>query len=274
MSVEMVLAGIAGVFGALLGSFLNVCVYRLPRDESVVRPRSHCPGCNVLIAWYDNIPVVSWLLLRARCRHCRAPISVRYPLVELSVAAIWAASVWWWGPVWDALAAAVLLTLLLGIVLTDAGHYIIPDEFSLGGLGAGLALSFLTDPIGPVAAALGAAAGFTVMWGVKAAGDAALRRGLIGGEEVQRTLGEEEPPSAMGGGDVKMLAMIGAFLGWQGALASVFLGALAGTLVYLPLMLRKDKPLVPFGIYLGVGAAVTLIWGDQLARWYAWLLSA
>jgi leader peptidase (prepilin peptidase)/N-methyltransferase len=273
MYAESVLAAIAGVFGALLGSFLNVCVHRLPRDESVVRPRSHCPRCDALIRWYDNIPVLSWLALRARCRQCRAPISMRYPLGELAVAAIWAGAVWWWGPVWDALAAAIFLTLLLGITLTDAEHYIIPDEFSLGGLGAGLALSFLTDRVGPFDAFLGAAVGFALMWTVKAAGDAALRRGLIGGEEVQRTLGEEEPPSAMGGGDVKMLAMIGAFVGWQGALASVFLGALAGTLVYLPLMLKKDKPLVPFGIYLAVGAAVALLWGDRLAAWYLRLLS-
>jgi len=272
MYAEPILVVLAGVVGALLGSFLNVCVYRLPRNESVVRPRSRCPGCGTMIAWYDNVPIVSWLLLRARCRHCHARISVQYPLVEAAVALAWAGSVWYWSLTWDALSAAVLLTLLIGILLTDAQHFIIPDEFSLGGLGAGFALSFLADRVSPLQSLLGAAAGFALLWIVKAGGDWALRRGLIGGEEVQRTLGEEEPPSAMGDGDLKMMAMVGAFLGWQGVLATAFLGALTGTLIYLPFLLRKTKPLVPFGVYLAMGAAAWLVLGDRLSAWYLGLL--
>jgi len=259
---------IAGVFGALLGSFLNVCVHRLPRNESVVRPRSHCPRCGMLVAWYDNIPVVSWLVLRARCRHCGQPISVQYPLVELAVALIWAGSVHVFGIEPEALSAALFLTLLLGILLTDAQHFIIPDEFSLGGLGAGLALAFFTD-IGIVRAAIGAASGFAMLWAVKAAGDYALRRGWIGGREVQETLGEAEPPSTMGGGDIKMLAMIGAFLGWQGVVGSVFLGAFVGTAIFLPALFREKKPLVPFGIFLALGAAAWLVAGPRMIAWYA-----
>jgi leader peptidase (prepilin peptidase)/N-methyltransferase len=272
MFVEWVVVLASGVLGALLGSFLNVCVYRLPRDESLVRPRSHCPSCGATIGWYDNVPIVSWLVLRGRCRHCHARISVQYPLVEAAVALAWAGSVWWFGITWDSLAAAVLLTVLVGILLTDAQHYINPDELSLGGLGAGFGLSFLTDRMTPLRSVLGAASGYAMLWIVKAGGDWALRRGLIGGEEVQRTLGPEEPPSSMGGGDLKMMAMVGAFLGWQGVLASAFLGALAGTLVYLPFLLRKTRPLVPFGVYLAVGAAAWLLVGDRLSAWYLGLL--
>jgi leader peptidase (prepilin peptidase) / N-methyltransferase len=263
---------LAGGLGAILGSFLNVCVYRLPRDESVVRPRSRCPGCGAMIAWYDNIPVVSWLLLRGRCRHCHTRISVQYPLVEATVALVWAAAMMRLGPTAQALSAAVFVTLLVGILLTDAQHFLIPNEFSLGGLGAGLALSFVTD-IGPLRAALGAATGYALLGGVKAVGDLALGKGWIGGKEIRATLGDNEPITSMGGGDVKMMAMIGAFLGWQGVLLTVFLGALAGTIVYLPFMFRKQKPLVPFGIYLAIGACVTLLFGSRLVAWYAALVA-
>ena len=272
MSPELVLSVIAGLFGSLFGSFLNVCVYRLPRNESVVRPRSRCPQCGTMVAWYDNIPVLSWLALRGKCRTCGHPISVQYPLVELAVALAWGLSVWWLGATWDALAAALFVTLLIGILLTDAQHYIIPDELSLGGLGAGLVLSFFTG-LGIVQSLVGAAAGFALLWAVKAAGDLALKKGWIGGQEIRDTLGEHEPLTAMGGGDLKMLAMIGSFLGWRGVLLSVFLGALSGTLIYLPFVLRRKKPLVPFGIYLALGAFVTLVAGGRLSAWYAAFLA-
>jgi len=269
---EPILAVIAGLFGAMLGSFLNVCVYRLPRNESVVRPRSRCPKCGTMVAWYDNVPVVSWLVLRGRCRRCAEPISIQYPLVELAVALIWASSVYVLGPDPQALSAAVFLTLLLGILLTDAQHYIIPDEFTLGGFGAGLVFAWFTE-VGIGHSAIGAAFGFGLLWAVKAAGDYGLRRGWIGGREVQETLGEDEPPSTMGGGDLKMAAMIGAFTGWEGVLASIFLGALAGTLFFLPALMRKKKPLVPFGIFLALGAAAWLVAGARLAAWYAGLFA-
>lgn len=269
---EPILAVIAGLFGAMLGSFLNVCVYRLPRNESVVRPRSRCPRCGTMVAWYDNVPVVSWLVLRGRCRQCAEPISAQYPLVELAVALIWAGCAYALGPDPAALSSAVFLTLLVGILLTDAQHYIIPDEFSLGGLGAGLAFAFFTD-LGIVQALVGAALGFGLLGTVKAAGDYGLKRGWIGGREVQETLGEEEPPSTMGGGDVKMAAMIGAFTGWMGVLASIFLGALAGTLFFLPAMARGRKPLVPFGIFLAFGAAAWLVAGARIGAWYGALFA-
>lgn len=269
--VDPWLTAVAALLGGILGSFLNVCVYRLPRDLSVVRPRSSCPKCGTMIAWYDNVPVVSWLLLGGRCRKCREPISPMYPLVELTIALVWAAAAARLGATPQAFSTALFVTLLVGILLTDAQHFIIPDEFSLGGLGAGLALSFVTD-IGIARSALGAASGFALLGAVKFAGDYALRAGWIGGAAVTETLGQDEPVSSMGMGDLKMLAMIGAFIGWQGVLASVFLGALAGTIIYLPFLFRKTRPLVPFGIYLAMGALVALVFGNRLVAWYVSVL--
>ena len=232
---------VAGVFGALLGSFLNVCVYRLPRDESIVTPRSRCPRCGKGIAWYDNVPMLSWLALRARCRHCGAPISVQYPLVELAVALIWAGCFAWRGLSLEALAAAVFVTLLLGIALTDAQFYVIPDVFSLGGAAAGLVFTALPGGLlwwlGPVGAALG----YGLLWIVRWAGDAALRRGLIGGEELGSVLEEGEQPTTMGEGDLRMMAMVGAFLGPAGVVLTLFLGA---------------------------GAVAALLVGQDLLTWY------
>jgi len=269
--VSLLPALMAFVYGALIGSFLNVCILRLPKNESIVRPRSRCPKCGSLVAWYDNIPIVSWLVLRAKCRRCGQSISWQYPLLELGVALIWAASVWYLGVTFDAVSAAIFVSLLLAILITDARHYIIPDEFSLGGLGIGLVLAFVTD-IGIAASVLGAGLGFGVMWAVKAAGDHALKKGWIGGSEITDTLGDEEPITSMGGGDLKMMAMVGAFLGPRGVLMTIFLGALAGTIIYLPFLFREKKPLVPFGIYLAIGGVITLLIGQRLANWYAALL--
>jgi leader peptidase (prepilin peptidase)/N-methyltransferase len=270
---DPVLVVAAGILGALLGSFLNVCVYRLPRDESVILPASRCPGCGKPIAWYDNVPVFSFLLLGGRCRHCRTRISVQYPLVELAVALIWAGAVARLGASFAGLGAAVLTTLLLGIALTDARHYVIPDEFSLGGLGAGLALSIAPGGLSPGESVIGAAAGFAVLWIVKASGDWALSRGLIRGEELAAVLEAGEKPTTLGAGDLKMMAMIGSFVGWQGVLLTAFLGSLAGVLVFVPLVVMKRRIPVPFGVFLAAGALATLLVGSQLIGWYASLLA-
>ncbi len=246
------LVALAGVFGAMLGSFLNVCVYRLPRDQSVIHPRSRCPQCARPIAWYDNLPVASWLLLRGRCRHCGSRISVQYPVVELAVAAIWAASVWRHFPLTDALSPAVLGTLLLGILLTDAQQMIIPDELSLGGLGLGLGFAVLPGGIAPLQALIGALLGYGLLWVAGTVGR------LLAGRE------------AMGGGDLKMMAMVGSFLGWRGVVLTVFLGSLVGSLVFLPALLRRERHReVPFGVFLAIGAAAALLVGDRLVAWYA-----
>lgn len=241
---------VAGCLGAILGSFLNVCIVRLPRDESVVRPRSRCPGCGAAIAWYDNVPVVSWLLLRARCRRCGKPISVMYPLVELATAAIWAGMVWWKGADLEAVRGAVFLTLLLGIAMTDAREYIIPHEFSIGGMLAGLGFA-TAGGLAPLWHALIAAAvGFGVIWAVGALGEWILKK------------------EAMGGGDMWMMGMIGAFLGLPNVFLTIFLGALLGSVVFLPPKLLGREKLVPFGVFLAIGGAAAYLAGPVLLDWY------
>jgi leader peptidase (prepilin peptidase) / N-methyltransferase len=246
---DLLLWTFAAVLGAAIGSFLNVCVHRWPEDRSVVSPPSSCPGCGTPIRWHDNVPVLGWLLLRGRCRACGEGISIQYPLVELLTASLWVAAVARFGLSWQALSTALFFTLLLGIALTDARTYIIPDEFTLGGLVIGLALSFAPGGITPVSALLGAALGFGLLWLVAVAGEWMFKK------------------EAMGGGDIKMMAMVGAFLGPIGVVLTVFLGALIGSLIFGPISLRTGK-LVPFGIFLALGAAITEPWGAAITDWY------
>lgn len=246
---EPFLLVLAGVLGACFGSFLNVCAYRWPAEQSVVRPPSRCPSCASEIRWFDNVPVLGWLWLRGRCRACRAPISAQYPLVELATAGIWVMAVWRFGVSWPALSVALFFTILLGIALSDARFYIIPDEFSLGGLALGLVFAFLPGGIGPVRAVAGAALGFALLWLVGTVGEWVFKK------------------EAMGFGDVKMMAMVGAFLGPIGVLLTIFLGALFGTLIFAPISWKTGK-LVPFGIFLALGAAVTEPFGRAMIDWY------
>jgi leader peptidase (prepilin peptidase) / N-methyltransferase len=242
----------AAVLGAMIGSFLNVCILRWGADpkQSVVRPPSRCPRCGRGLAWYDNIPVLSWIALRARCRGCGEPISMQYPLVELATAAIWAYLAWRHGPSLEALRGAVFGTILLGITMTDAREYIIPDEFTWGGLALGLLFSLAAGLGGLGTALLGAVVGFGVLWLAGVVGTWAFKE------------------EAMGGGDIKMMAMVGAFVGWQGVLLTIFLGALIGSLIFLPLLLAGKKKLVPFGIFLSLGAATAYLAGPGLVAWY------
>ena len=239
----------AGIVGACVGSFLNVCVYRWPEDLSVVSPPSACPHCGTRIRWYDNVPVFGWMWLRGKCRACGARISVQYPLVELLTALLWVMAAWRFGLSWQTLSTALFFTLLLGIALSDARTYIIPDQFTLGGTVIGLALSFAPGGIDWKMSFAGAAAGFGVLWLVAVLGEWAFKK------------------EAMGGGDIKMMAMVGAFLGPVGVLLTIFLGALFGTLIFAPISMKTGK-LVPFGIFLALGAAVTEPFGKAMVDWY------
>lgn len=239
----------AGVVGAAIGSFLNVCVHRWPEGLSVVAPPSRCPACETPIRWYDNVPVLGWIFLRGRCRACGVPISPQYPLVELLVAALWVAAAVRYGLSWQALSSAVFFTILLGIALSDAKTYIIPDQFTLGGLAIGLALSFAPDTIEPKWSFLGAGLGLVLLWGIAVVGEWVFKK------------------PAMGGGDIKMMAMVGAFVGPPGVLLTLFLGALLGSVIFGPISLKTGK-LVPFGIFLALGAAVTEPWGGAIVDWY------
>jgi leader peptidase (prepilin peptidase) / N-methyltransferase len=239
----------AGLVGLSVGSFLNVCIVRLPADQSLLTPPSRCPRCQQPIAWHDNIPILSWVLLHGRCRHCGQPISRQYPIIESAVGAIWIAPVLFYGVSLHALAAALFGTILLGIAVTDGRHYLIPDEYTWGGLALGLAFSLANGANGFLDKVLGAAAGFALLFAVAQVGRWAFRE------------------EAMGGGDVKMMAMVGSFVGWKGVLLTVFLGALLGSLIFVPLSLKK-KRLVPFGVFLALGAAVTFVMGDAIIAWY------
>jgi leader peptidase (prepilin peptidase)/N-methyltransferase len=267
----------AFLFGACVGSFLNVCIVRWPMERSVLRPRSRCPSCGNQLTWYENVPVVSWIALRGRCRCCDERISVMYPLVELTIAAGWAAAVHAYGPTFLALRVAVFGTVLLGVAITDAKHYLIPDGFTLFGLMFALTTSVIAFFRGetlvfatPYDALVGACAG---------AGMIAIAGWL--GEVVTRR-------EAMGLGDVTLMAFVGAALGPTRALMTVFvgatLGAVAFTLVVIPVAMARrghvreqtelalgggsfETPLVPFGVFLAPAALLTLFWGDALLAW-------
>src|SRR5437016_7719817 len=243
----------AGLVGLCFGSFLNVCILRLPHDQSLLKPPSTCPQCKRRIEWRDNIPVLSWLLLKGKCRHCGKRISRQYPIIEALVGLVWASAVLWLGPTLHALAAAVLGTILLGIAITAARHYLIPDEFTWGGLVLGLLLALGGGVQGFVQALLGAAVGFVLLWLVGLAGTWVFKE------------------DAMGGGDVKMMAMVGSFVGWRGVLLTVFAGAALGPPILVPLSRQKQR-LVPFGVFLAVGAVVAFVFGDAIIAWYGHFL--
>lgn len=265
---------LAGVYGLLIGSFLNVCSLRWPAEESVVRPRSRCPKCQTMIAWYDNVPVLSWLVLRGKCRSCGNPVSIQYPLAELATGLMWAAVFALHGPTWEALRGAVFLTIVFGIAMSDARFYIIPDEFSIGGTVVGFLMAFLPGGIDWRPSLVGAVLGYGVLWFVGAAGTWMIRKLSPG------RLEEAGVEHAMGGGDVKMMAMIGAFLGPWGVALTVFLGsvlALLGQVVRsLAISLATGSEegeeafarLIPFGVFLAGGGGVAYVWGDALVRWY------
>ena len=249
----------AAIVGACVGSFLNVCVYRWPEGLSVIRPRSRCPACETPIAARDNIPILGWLVLRGRCRGCGVRISPQYPLIEVVVASLWLAAALRHGMTWQALATALFFTILLGIALTDVRTYTIPHQFTIGGGLVALALSFAPGGITPLQSAVGAVAGFglflavgTVMtWYLKA-----------------RDRLPEGMDSALGGGDIWMMGMVGAFLGLQGVLLTIFLGAVAGLVVFVPIQLLTGKRMIPFGVFLALGAAIAEPWGARITEWY------
>jgi len=255
MIFDFMIWSFAFVLGALIGSFLNVCIYRWPAEQSVVRPRSHCAGCGSTIAWYDNIPIVSWILLRGKCRRCGAPISVQYPAIELATALVWTAAAIRFGPTVAGLSAAIFLTLLLGIAMTDAREMVIPDQFSLGGTAIGLVLAAVPGGFAFNSAVLGATASYVGLWIVKWAAEKAFRK------------------PALGVGDIHMMAMIGAFVGIRGSILTVLLGSILGLAIGVPVMLRRQKlramnTYLPLGTFLAMGAAIAHAWGTQIMDWY------
>lgn len=244
-------ASVAFLFGACVGSFLNVVIHRLPRDESIVSPRSRCPGCGRAIRARENIPIVSFIALGGKCAGCGGSISWRYPAVEALTGAGFASIFFADGPGVPLLRDLLFFSLLVPITFIDVDHRIIPDELSLGGLAAGLLLSFL-----PGGDWKGSAAGALLGGGILYA-TAFLYEKIRGAE-------------GMGGGDVKLLAMIGAFLGWRGALAALFFGALFGAVGGILAMRRGGEGLktaIPFGPYLCAAALVARFAGGGFLKW-------
>lgn len=253
MPTEPLLAVAAVLLGLVTGSYLNVVIHRLPRGESTVRPPSRCPECGARIRPLENVPVVSWLALRGRCAHCGARISWRYPAVETATAALFLACLWHFGATPTAAVSALFGCLLVVLALIDLEHLLLPDRLTLPGVAAGLALNHWL-PVPLLDAVLGALLGAGA---------------LILVIDVWYWLRDEE---GMGLGDVNLLAMIGAFLGWKGMIVALLLGAFSGALVGLVLMAAGRVGLsskLPFGTFLALGGLASLFFGDALAAGYA-----
>lgn len=278
LRADIFLGAFAFAIGACVGSFLNVCIGRWPHDQSVVSPRSRCPKCGLQIGWYDNIPMVSWIVLRARCRGCGLPISAQYPLVELLIGLLWMAVVLHFGPTFVALRVAVFATIMFGIAVTDAKHYVIPDGFTVSGLIFVLATAMVAafrgepDPFAaPYDALIGACAGAGAVAIVGWLGEVVLKR------------------EAMGFGDVTLMAVVGAAVGPSRVLLVLFLGAALGAVTFLGVVYpvvklrgatrtaqidlnlgspKAELPEVPFGVFLAPAAILVLVWGDAIINWY------
>lgn len=249
------------IFGAIVGSFCNVCIVRMPHEKSVVWPGSHCPHCKKSIAWHDNIPFLSYILLRGRCRHCQKPISIRYFIVELVTAVSFVIFYLHFGFTPLFFAYLVLLGGLIIATFVDLEHRIIPDEISIGGIVVGFILSYLIpqmhpDFMGPPSQLLSA---WRSCLGIVIGGGAIYGMGLMGDIIFKK--------ESMGGGDVKFLAMIGAFLGWQMALLTFFVAPLFGAVFGIIVKIRTKESVIPYGPFLALGALISLFWGNALIDW-------
>jgi leader peptidase (prepilin peptidase)/N-methyltransferase len=241
------------IFGAIVGSFLNVCIHRVPKGESIVAPGSHCPHCKSPIKFYDNIPLVSYLLLGGKCRNCHGTISIQYPLVEGVTALSSFLLFVRFGVSWNYFFYFAFVAALIVITVIDLFHQIIPDVISLPGIGVGL-LAFLIFPGLPflnslIGMLLGGGSLFVV---------ATLYQWLFKRE-------------GMGGGDVKLLAMIGAFLGWKAVIITILLSSLIGSITGVIVMVARGKDFkyaIPFGPFLSLGAVISLFYGQAIITWY------
>jgi leader peptidase (prepilin peptidase)/N-methyltransferase len=268
------------IFGAIIGSFLNVVIHRVPLEESIVLPSSRCPSCGAAIAFYDNVPVLSYLMLAGRCRACKVHISPRYPAVEALTALLWLAVVWR-----DGLSVAlpfdlVFVTAITALIFIDAEHMILPNVITYPGivfaLVARLAIPLLSGQphFDDLPMLMNGRLAGVPLWAASLIG--AAIGALVGGGSLwlmgwtwEKLRGVE----AMGLGDVKMMFMVGAYLGWRLTILNIFLGVLSGSLIGVALMARKGERdmqmLLPFGVFLGIGAIAALLIGSNIVEWYA-----
>lgn len=271
---------IVGLLGAVIGSFLNVVIHRLPREESIVFPNSRCPSCGAVIAFYDNVPVLSYLMLGARCRSCKVNISARYPAVEVLTALLWIAVYWRDGLNFALPFDLIFVTAITALIFIDAEHMILPNAITYPGivfaLMARIALPYLMGAphFDDLPMLLNGALAGMPIWAASLVG--ALIGALAGGGSLwlmgwlwEKLRGVE----AMGLGDVKMMFMVGAYLGWRLTILNIFVGVFSGSLIGIALMLQQGKRdmamLLPFGVFLGIGAIAAVLFGSPIVEWYA-----
>jgi leader peptidase (prepilin peptidase)/N-methyltransferase len=250
---EMLLAFFFFLLGAILGSFGNVVIYRLPKNQSVVKPRSHCQSCHTIVAWYDNIPIVSWILLGGKCRSCKASFSIRYPFVEFLTASLFCAAFLQYGLSWTLLEYLIFIFGLVICTFIDFDHMILPDEFTLSGVVLGLAGAWLNPDRSLLESFIGVLLGGGFLW-------------LIAFLYFLFTKNE-----GMGGGDIKLLAWIGAILGWKAIPFVIMVSALTGSAIGIFIALKTKgglKTAIPFGPYLALAALVYVLGGQTLALSY------
>jgi leader peptidase (prepilin peptidase)/N-methyltransferase len=241
------------ILGLIVGSFSNVCIYRIPKNESIIYPASHCPKCRSKIKPVENIPLLSFILLKGRCRNCKSKISIQYPIVELLTGLTYLIIYLIYGLSIQTLVYIILSSALIIIAFIDLNEQIVPDVISLPGIVIGFIISFFVPYISFIDSALGVVVG----------GGIILIIGMVGSVIFKK--------EAMGGGDVKLAAMIGAFLGWKYIIISLFLGFFLGALAGIILIMSKIKSredVVPFGPFIVLGSFITLLWGEKIISWY------
>ena len=244
------------IFGAFIGSFLNVCISRLPKEESIIWPGSHCPDCKKPIRFYDNIPLVSYFLLTGKCRNCKKPISIQYPLIEGITALSSLFLFMKFGPSLSYLFYFAFVAALIVITIIDLYHQIIPDVISLPGIVVGLIASLILPQITFLNSLFGVLLGGGSLFLVATCYEWLFKR------------------EGMGGGDVKLLAMIGAFLGWKAVILTILLSSLIGSITGILIMVVKGKDFkyaIPFGPFLSLGAVISLFYGQNIINWYLYL---
>ncbi len=241
------------ILGLIVGSFSNVCIYRIPINESIIYPASHCPKCRSSIKPIDNIPLLSYILLKGRCRNCGSRIPIQYPVVEFLTGIIYILIFLIYGLTLQSLIYIILASAVIIIAFIDLNKQIIPDVISLPGIVIGLILSFFIPYISFINSVLGVLVG----------GGIILIIGLVGSVIFKK--------EAIGGGDVKLAAMIGAFLGWRYIIISLFLGFFLGALAGIRIVLSKIKSredMIPFGPFIALGSIITILWGEKIISWY------
>ena len=243
------------MIGLVIGSFSNVCIYRLPRNESVIFPASHCPSCNKSIKWYDNIPLLSFLILKGKCRYCQNKISAQYPLVEFLTGYLYLVLFLLYGLQLKTFVYMLFCSALIIITFIDLKEQIIPDVISLPFIALGFLLSFFLKTISPIDSLLGILSGGGTLLLIAVAGSYLFKR------------------EAMGGGDIKLAAMVGAFLGWQLTLLSLFLGFFFGAITGVIILIKNKRKneqgdSVPFGPFIAFGTLIALFFGQAILNWY------